>query len=65
VTNPPAFDQAWLRYRQQPFHILIWALATIGAGLLRADMQPKEYMLRCLARIATFVDDHESLDALT
>jgi aminoglycoside phosphotransferase (APT) family kinase protein len=65
VTNPPAFDQAWLHYRQQPFHVLIWALATIGAGLLRADMQPKEYMLRCLERIASFVDDHESLDALT
>ena len=64
VTQPPAFDQAWLRYRQQPFHVLIWALATIGAGLLGTNMQPKDYMLRCLARIAAFVDDHESLDGL-
>jgi hypothetical protein len=62
VTSPPAFDQAWLRYRQQPFHVLIWALATIGAGRLHASMQPKDYMLRCLARIVTFVDDHESLE---
>jgi Ecdysteroid kinase-like family len=60
VTDPPAFPQAWLRYRQQPFHVLIWALATIGAGRLRAKMQPEAYMLRCLERIATFVDDHES-----
>lgn len=64
VSTPPAFDQAWLRYRQQPFHVLIWALATIGAGRLHANMQPKDYMLRCLERIATFVDDHGSLDSV-
>ncbi len=64
VTNPPVFDQAWLRYRQQTFHVLIWALATIGAGRLHANTQPKDYMLRCLERIATFIDDHESLDGL-
>ena len=64
VIHVPACDQAWLRYRQQPFHVLIWALATIGAGRLHANMQPKDYMLRCLKRIAIFVDDHESLDSL-
>ena len=64
VTNPPAFDHAWLCYRQQPFHVLIWALATIGAARLHAYMQPKDYMLRCLERIAAFVDDHESLDSV-
>ena len=64
VSNPPAFDQAWLRYRQQPFHVLIWALATVGAGRLHANMQPRDYMLRCVERIATFVEDHESLDSL-
>jgi hypothetical protein len=64
VTNPPGFDEAWLRYRQQPFHVLIWALATIGAGRLHTNMQPKDYMLRCLERIAAFIDDHESFDAL-
>ena len=64
VTTPPAFDQAWLRYRQQPFHVLIWALATIGAGRLHANLQPMDYMLRCLDRIATFIDDHESLDSV-
>jgi hypothetical protein len=64
VTKPPAFEQAWLHYRQQPFHVLIWALATIGAGRLHVNMQPNDYMLRCLERVATFVDDHESLDGL-
>ena len=44
--------------------MLIFALFTIGAGRLQPDMQPKDYMLRCLERIATFVDDHDSLDSL-
>jgi hypothetical protein len=64
VSNPPSFDAAWLRYRQQPFHVLIFALFTIGAGRMQPDMQPKDYMLRCLQRITTFVDDHDSLDSL-
>lgn len=65
VGRPPSFDEAWLRYRQQPFHVLIFALFTIGAGRLQPDMQPKDYMLRCLERITTFIDDHDSLDSLT
>jgi aminoglycoside phosphotransferase (APT) family kinase protein len=65
VGDPPSFDQAWLRYRQQPFHVLIFALFTIGAGRFQPEMQPKDYMLRCLERIATFIDDHDSLDSLT
>jgi hypothetical protein len=65
VGNPPSFDQAWLRYRQQPFHVVVFALLTIGAGRLQPDMQPKDYMMRCWERIATFVDDHDSLDSLT
>jgi len=65
VANPPAFDQAWLQYRQQPFHVVVFALFTIGAGRLQPDMQPKDYMMRCWERIATFLDDHDSLDSLT
>jgi aminoglycoside phosphotransferase (APT) family kinase protein len=65
VSNPLSFDQAWLRYRQQPFHVVMFALLTIGAGRLQPDMQPKDYMMRCWERIATFVDDHDSLDSLS
>ena len=65
ITNPPGFDQAWLRYRQQPFHVLIAALATIGAGRLQASVQPRDCMLRCLERIATFINDHDSLHSIT
>jgi hypothetical protein len=65
VGDPPSFDEAWLRYRQQPFHVLIFALFTVGAGRFQPDMQPEDYMFRCLERIATFIDDHDSLDSLT
>lgn len=64
VTRPPSFDEAWLRYRQQPFHVAIFALFTIGAGRMQPDMQPRAYMMRCWERIATFMDDHDSLDAV-
>lgn len=65
VASPPSFDDAWLRYRQQPFHVVVFAAFTIGAGRMQPDMQPMDYMLRCWERICAFVDDHESLDALT
>jgi hypothetical protein len=64
VAARPSFDEAWLRYRQQPFHVVVFALFTIGAGRLQPDMQPRDYMMRCWARIAAFVDDHDSLDSL-
>ena len=64
VQNPPPFEQAWLRYRQQPFHVVIFSLLTIGAGRFQPAMQPKDYMARCWERIATFLDDHDSLDSV-
>jgi hypothetical protein len=65
VGNPPSFAQAWLRYRQQPFHVVIFSLFTIGAGRFQPVMQPKDYMARCWERIAIFLDDHESLDSVS
>jgi len=65
VSDPPSFDQAWLRYRQQPFHVVIFSLLTIGAGRFQPTMQPKDYMARCWERIATFLDDHDSLDSVS
>ncbi|KMO72513.1 phosphotransferase [Mycolicibacterium obuense] len=64
VAQPPTFDEAWLAYRQQPFHVVIFSLLTIGAGRFQPVMQPVDYMERCWERIATFIDDHESLDAV-
>jgi hypothetical protein len=65
VGRPPTFDEAWLKYRQQPFHVVIFSLFTVGAGRFQPDMQPRDYMDRCWERIAIFLDDHDSLDALT
>ncbi len=65
VKDPPSFEQAWLRYRQQPFHVVIFSLLTIGAGRFQPVMQPKDYMARCWERIATFLDDHDSLDSIS
>jgi hypothetical protein len=65
VKNPPSLEQAWLRYRQQPFHVVIFSLLTIGAGRFQPVMQPKDYMARCWERIATFLDDHDSLDSIS
>jgi Ecdysteroid kinase-like family len=64
VQNSPSFEQAWLRYRQQPFHVVAFSLLTIGAGRFQPVMQPKDYMARCWERVATFLDDHDSLDAV-
>ena len=65
VSASPSFDQAWLRYRQQPLHVVIFSLLTIGAGRFQPAMQPKDYMARCWERIATFLDDHDSLDSIS
>jgi len=64
LASPPTFGEAWLRYRQQPFHVVIFTLLTIGAGRLQPNMQPTDYMMRCWKRVATFLDDHDSLDSL-
>jgi aminoglycoside phosphotransferase (APT) family kinase protein len=64
VARPPTLDEAWLRYRQQPFHVVIFTLLTIGAGRLQPNMQPTDYMMRCWERVATFLADHDSLDSL-
>jgi hypothetical protein len=64
VAAVPGFDDAWLSYRRQPFHVVIFAALTIGAGRLQPDMQPRDYMMRCWERITTFVDDHGSLDTV-
>jgi hypothetical protein len=41
VKESPSFEQAWLRYRQQPFHVVIFSLLTIGAGRFQPVMQPR------------------------
>ncbi|MGH9037216.1 MAG: phosphotransferase [Acidimicrobiia bacterium] len=61
----PTFDEAWLAYRQQTFHALVFWLYTIGAGRLQPDMQPKDVCLANVERMANAVVDLESLDSLS
>lgn len=62
--QPPSFDQAWLRYRQQAFHGLIFWLYTIGAGRMQPNMQPLHVSEANVARMTQAVVDLESLDCL-
>jgi aminoglycoside phosphotransferase (APT) family kinase protein len=58
------FDDAWLAYRQQPFHGLAFWLYTIGAGRLQPAMQPDEVSLANLERMTNMIADLDSFDAL-
>jgi hypothetical protein len=64
VTDTPSPAQAWLAYRQQVFHGLLFWHYTIGAGRLQPAMQPDEISLINLERMTQAVVDLESLDSL-
>jgi hypothetical protein len=64
VVSAPTFDQAWLAYRQQPFHALVFGLFTIGRGPLQPMMQSEEYCLEALGKSTRMVADLESFDSL-
>jgi hypothetical protein len=58
------FDEAWLAYRQQMMHGLYYWLMTIGVGPLQADMQPNEFSMVNIERMARAVVDLDTVDAL-
>jgi len=62
--DAPSFPDAWLQYRQQIFHGLVYWLYTLGAGRMQPDMQPRDITLVDCERLTRFVDDHRSIDAL-
>lgn len=59
-----ATEEAWLTYRQQPFHGLVFWLYTIGAGRMQPAMQPDEVSLANLERMTNMIVDLDSFDAL-
>ena len=63
VAAPPSFDDAWLAYRQQPLHAFAFGLFTYGGSRFEPELQPKDYTLAAIGRIARHVDDLESLTA--
>jgi thiamine kinase-like enzyme len=60
----PSFDEAWLAYRQQPMHALAFALFTYGGSRFEPELQPKDYTLASIERIAQHVTDLGSIEAL-
>lgn len=60
----PDFDEAWLTYRQQPLHALVFGLFTLGGTRFEPELQPRDYTLAAIERIARCVDDLGTLDAL-
>lgn len=61
--KPPSFDEAWLAYRQQMFHGLIFWTYTLLVGKVQA-IQPEEIVRILVSRTAQAVVDLESLDSL-
>jgi hypothetical protein len=64
VAAPPTSAEAFLAYRQQIFHALVFWLYTIGAGPLQPNMQPRDICEVNVQRMAAAAADLESLDSL-
>jgi hypothetical protein len=56
------FDAAWLSYRQQLISALTWWTVTLTPPEGLPDMQPKRTALEFIRRIATAIDDLDSMD---
>lgn len=61
--KPPPFDEAWLDYRRQMFHGLIFWTYTLLVGKL-SPVQPEPIVRELIRRTAHAVTDLESLDSL-
>ncbi|MCW2855891.1 MAG: hypothetical protein JWR52_1506 [Marmoricola sp.] len=60
----PAYDEAWLRYRQGVFYpYSAWAF-TIGRAFYQPKMQPDEISLACINRVAAAIEDLRSFEAV-
>ena len=60
---PVSFDAGWLAYRQQLMTALTWWTVTLTPPQGLPDMQPRDITLEFIRRIATAMDDHETLDS--
>jgi len=64
VTTVPSFDEAWLAYRQQAMHALAFGLFTFGGLWFEPELQPKDYTLASIERLAQHATDLESIAAI-
>jgi aminoglycoside phosphotransferase (APT) family kinase protein len=64
VASVPTFDEAWLAYRQQASHGLAFALFTLGGNRFEPELQPRDYTVAAISRIAQHVVDLDSITTL-
>jgi hypothetical protein len=64
VAPVPKFDEAWLAYRQQALQALAFALFTLGGSRFEPELQPRDYTLAAIRRIAQHVVDLDSIGAV-
>lgn len=57
------FDEAWTHYRQQLMTALTWWTVTLSPSPELPDMQPRDITEEFVRRIATAMDDVDSLDS--
>lgn len=60
----PGWDEAWLAYRCQTLHPLIWWLYALGTGSTESDIQPREHCEINVHRFATAVEDLDTVRGL-
>jgi hypothetical protein len=60
----PSFDEAWIIYRQQLVTALTWWTVTLTPAPGMPDMQPRDTTLAFIERIATAMDDLDTLATL-
>lgn len=61
--KPPGFERAWLAYRQQMFHGLVFWTYTFLVGKVSA-LQPEAHVRMLIRRTAQAIVDLDSLDSL-
>lgn len=57
------FDTAYLAYRQQVWHGLMFGTFTLGGNRFTPELQPRDWTMKAIGRLATAACDLESLDA--
>jgi Phosphotransferase enzyme family len=60
----PSFDEAWLAYRQQCMHGVVFGLFTLGGSRFEPELQPRDYTLAAIARITRHATDLDAIGAL-
>lgn len=60
----PAFDDAWLTYRQQALYPAVAWAAVFGHGPLQPDSQPPEFCLPIIERATQAIEDLDSVNAV-